>query len=137
MSDMTNDTERPNRPEEGADARVPYIEFTRGLWVRQNRANDELEIWFNGELQAAWTGADEINGRLTTLLRYAFDMGKREQKREAGPVVTTNVLADALDCFWNAALGHTHRNQCTSLATDTVGAHAEGFAAIAARLRES
>lgn len=49
--------------------------------------------------------------------------------------ITKIELADALDAFWNAAIGHCHRNQSTSLAMDTVGAIAEGFSAIAYQLR--
>ena len=44
-------------------------------------------------------------------------------------------LADALDCFWNAALGAAIDTQ-DSTATATAGALAQGFAAIARRLRE-
>lgn len=49
-------------------------------------------------------------------------------------VLTPELLADALDCFWNAAIGHAHNAQST-LAMDTAGSIAEGFAAIANRLR--
>lgn len=43
-------------------------------------------------------------------------------------------LADALDCFWNAAIGHAKDSQDgTTIATAC--AMAEGFAAVAARLR--
>lgn len=49
--------------------------------------------------------------------------------------LTPAALADALECFWNAALNNAHNEQDrTALAT--VGSMAEGFAAIANRLRE-
>jgi hypothetical protein len=51
--------------------------------------------------------------------------------------LTATVIADALGAFWNASLGHCHRNQSTSLAVDTIGAIAEGLNAVAEALRAS
>lgn len=57
------------------------------------------------------------------------------EKEQGKPTtLTPELLADALDCFWNAAIGHAHNAQST-LAMDTAGSMAEGFAAIANRLR--
>lgn len=42
-------------------------------------------------------------------------------------------LAEALECFWNAAIGDCHNRQD---GIGTIGPMAEGFAAIANRLRE-
>lgn len=85
--DWTTDAERKDLPEEGgemrADPRSHYIEHTRGIWVRKNRAKDELEIWYNGVFQAAWKDADKISERLTTLIRTGFDIGKRAGTEEA------------------------------------------------------
>lgn len=46
-----------------------------------------------------------------------------------------SILADALDCFWNAAIGEAHNRQ-SAAAMDTASVMATGFAAVAARLRE-
>lgn len=66
------------------------------------------------------------------------ELKKIEAELTATPPVqplTAERLADALDCFWNAAIGHAHNAQST-LAMDTAGSMAEGFAAVANRLRE-
>lgn len=44
-------------------------------------------------------------------------------------------IADALDCFWNAAIGEAHNRQ-SSAAMDTASVMAEGLAAISTRLKE-
>lgn len=49
--------------------------------------------------------------------------------------MTDNKLADALDCFWNAAIGPA-RDSGDFSTIQTVGAIAEGFAAVSQRLRE-
>ena len=48
--------------------------------------------------------------------------------------LTRVVLADALDAFWNASIGAT-REQSDFTAMQTVGAIAQGFAAVAEQLR--
>jgi hypothetical protein len=47
--------------------------------------------------------------------------------------LTASVLADALECFWNAAIGDAHARQAGMDAASVV---ATGFAAVAARLKE-
>lgn len=47
--------------------------------------------------------------------------------------LTTENLADALSCFWNAAIGEAH-NQRSDMPVASI--MAEGFAAIERRLRE-
>lgn len=49
--------------------------------------------------------------------------------------LTTEALVDALDCFWNAAIGSAHERQSGS-AMDLASVLAEGVAAVAQRLRE-
>lgn len=44
-------------------------------------------------------------------------------------------IADALDCFWNAAIGAAHERQ-SSTAMDVASVMAEGIAAISTRLKE-
>lgn len=72
MVDYTDDTKWPDGE----------MEHTRGIWVRKNRREDQIEIWFDGSFQSAWRSADNIDGRLTTMLREAFDIGKRAAKKE-------------------------------------------------------
>lgn len=50
-------------------------------------------------------------------------------------MIDSKQLADALDCFWNAALYATHEHQ-DSTANAVMHGMVEGVAAIAARLRE-
>lgn len=49
--------------------------------------------------------------------------------------VPLDVVADAIDCFWNAALGAAHERQ-SEVAADLASVMVQGFAAIATRLRE-
>ena len=50
-------------------------------------------------------------------------------------MTTTNKLADALDCFWNAALDGVRRHD-DATANAVMNGMVQGFAAVAARLRE-
>ncbi|MER9769011.1 hypothetical protein NKJ09_23435 [Mesorhizobium sp. M0189] len=53
----------------------------------------------------------------------------------SGKALTAEMLADALGCFWNAAIGDAqHKQDSTALAV--ASSMAEGFAAIESRLRE-
>jgi hypothetical protein len=54
------------------------------------------------------------------------------ESRDTAPL-TASVLADALDCFWNAALGAAHQRQ-EGFATANI--MVEGIAAVARRLHE-
>lgn len=45
------------------------------------------------------------------------------------------ILADALDCFWNAAIGAAHEKQDSTVFA-VVGCIAEGVQAVSNRLRE-
>jgi len=47
-----------------------------------------------------------------------------------------NKIADALDCFWNAAISAAHERQ-SSTAMDVASVMAEGFRAVSAGLRET
>lgn len=51
-------------------------------------------------------------------------------------MIDAKKLADALDCFWNAAIGQAHDKQ-DSTAFAVVACIAEGVQAIANRLRET
>lgn len=53
----------------------------------------------------------------------------------AEKVLTTDDLAEALSCFWNAAIGEAHNRQ-DSTAFAVASIMAEGFAAIERRLHE-
>ena len=52
--------------------------------------------------------------------------------------ITPNKIADALDCFWNPAVGAIQNASYHGPASgaDIVGAIAQGLSAVAARLRE-
>lgn len=54
----------------------------------------------------------------------------------ATDTLTKADLANALDAFWNAAIGRVRHSDAGTTACDTVGAMAEGFAAVAAELRK-
>ena len=56
-----------------------------------------------------------------------------QKDREAGTPLTVEILADALSCFWNAALGAAHNQQA---GFDAASIMAEGVGAIANRLAE-
>ena len=76
---------------------------------------------------------------LPAIARDTVTMNLREQcdwHRIQGRLEANKGLADALDAFHNAAIGHALRNQSTSLAMDTLGGMAEGFTAVANQLRE-
>lgn len=49
--------------------------------------------------------------------------------------LTAAQLSDALDCFWNAAIGDAHNRQ-SSTAMDAASVMAEGIAAVSNRLKE-
>lgn len=55
-------------------------------------------------------------------------------EQEAAPLTKAD-LAEALSCFWNAAIGSAHERQ-DSTAFAVVGSVAEGVAAVERRLRE-
>lgn len=82
--DFTDDTKHPEIPEgEGRKAGVKYINDTKNLWVRKCRAEDAIEIWYDGHYVLGWAGADKIECRLQTLMRAAFDLGKSVGDDEA------------------------------------------------------
>lgn len=56
-----------------------------------------------------------------------------QKDRAAGTPLTVEILADALSCFWNAALGAAHNQQA---GFDAASIMAEGVGAIANRLAE-
>ena len=62
--------------------------------------------------------------------RPLFPPGKQALYVRADLMLTPEALADALECFWNAALGSQH------LGNTPVACIAVGFQAVAARLRE-
>lgn len=49
--------------------------------------------------------------------------------------LTTEALADALDCFWNATIGAAHERQSAG-AMDVASVLSEGISAVSQRLRE-
>lgn len=49
--------------------------------------------------------------------------------------LTAKQLADALGCFWNAAIGEAHNRQ-SGVAMDVACVMAEGFRAVEQRLHE-
>lgn len=59
----------------------------------------------------------------------------RLQGAPSNAALTPAQLADALNCFWNAAIGDAHNRQ-SSTAMDAASVMAEGLAAVAARLNE-
>jgi len=87
-----------------------------------------------------------ISEKTVTNVVYVADNGRDYKTREeaaaaladAAPAVrikplTVAVLADALDCFWNAAIGAAHQQQDGHVLASIM---AEGIAAVATRLRE-
>lgn len=82
--DYVTSEEWQDYPEEAGqrDMRANYIEHTRGLWVRKNIKDDTLEIWFDGIMQVSWRDKDNIEGRLTAMLREAVGIGERKAKKE-------------------------------------------------------
>jgi hypothetical protein len=48
--------------------------------------------------------------------------------------LTAAILADALDCFWNAAIGEAHNR--TAAAMDVAAVTAEGLAAVSRHLKQ-
>lgn len=85
MADIVESADYPNfdnmTKEDRAKGKLP-IESTRGVWVRKNREEDTLEIWVEGDLFAAWAGADNVEGRVTTFLRYIFNHGMKVGMQE-------------------------------------------------------
>ncbi len=69
---------------------------------------------------------------------FPIDIEEAADLLEAGeqpaPLTKTD-LAEALSCFWNAAIGDAHNRQ-DSTAFAVIGAMAEGIAAVERRLRE-
>jgi hypothetical protein len=75
---------------------------------------------------------DDLNFKQTDdLMRAAIEAYEREKE----PPLTATQLADALGCFWNAAIGSANDRQ-DATAFSVVGAMAEGIAAIQKRLTE-
>lgn len=58
------------------------IENTGGLWVRKNYIEDTIEIWFDGNFQVSWAGADEIERRLASMIKVGVEIGEAKAKRE-------------------------------------------------------
>lgn len=57
--------------------------------------------------------------------------------RIQGRLENNKALADGLDAFWNAAIGAVRQDNYSSSQTlETIGAMAQGFAAVAAELRK-
>lgn len=81
-----------------------------------------------------------LSTQTTSMLRIIFDQFNDVQNGISWPKpeapITPSQLADALECFHNAAIGHAHRESVTSLAMDVATTLAEGFNAIGLRLRE-
>lgn len=65
-------------------------------------------------------------------LRQAITAYEAEQE----PPLTASQLADALGCFWNAALGSAHSSG-NGMVSSAISAVVEGVAAVQARLAES
>lgn len=72
---------------------------------------------------------------------YTIAVGKEIARRACleattpGKAVTAAQLADALGCFWNAAIGAAHNSQ-DSTTFATIGAISDGLAAVQRRLEE-
>ncbi|PZU95540.1 MAG: hypothetical protein DI527_00600 [Chelatococcus sp.] len=83
----------------------------------------------------------EIDGRFGHLMPGRYDLFlsplAADHFGEVNKMVhdPLSIVADALECFWNASIGSAQRSQdATALAI--AGSLSEGFAAIAVRLRE-
>lgn len=77
------------------------------------------------------------------LAKYGFFLGARlgrssgtSGSQPQNAPLTAAHLADALGCFWNAAIGEAHNRQ-SSAAIDAASVMAVGLAAVASRLAES
>ncbi len=60
------------------------MESTRGIWVRHNLADDNIEIWHDGSFKVSWANASKISieDRLTAMLSQAVEIGERKAKKE-------------------------------------------------------
>lgn len=92
-------------------------------------------------LNAAEEQATRHNKRVSELLeannRYLDRARTAEAALAARPAtgaLTAATLADALNCFWNEAIGEAHQRQ-TAMSMDVATVMATGLAAVARRLQ--
>lgn len=74
------------------------------------------------------TLADTIEAKAAELIAFY-------ERRSIEIGLTQDRLADALDAFWNAAIGAAHERQTTA-AMDCASVMAQGLAAVSQKLRE-
>lgn len=106
-------------------------------WIVSNANGDRFRTWDGGI--PAWTWDRELATRYS---RRADAEKAHEGDEDAwritefadAPDAAMLVVADALECFWNASIGSA-RNSQNATALAIAGALSEGFAAIATRLR--
>lgn len=102
-----------------------WLSTTAAYWKAQGRPTCEL-----GDMPISTAE------RLAAALRGATTPAVPTAPEPNGSAQALVIVADALECFWNASIGAAKGSQdATALAV--AGSLSEGFAAIAARLREA
>lgn len=94
------------------------------------RLPERLHDWLLGECRNRGLS---MNVYVAKILEDRIAMDGVKQAAEATKGLTAAEFADALDCFWNAAIGESHRQQ---EGISTAAIMAEGIQAVANRLRE-
>lgn len=80
-----------------------------------------------------WLSEESTNRGLAINVYLAHLIAEKARGEASTKPLTASQLADAFGCFWNAAIGESHRQQ-GGITTATI--MAEGIQAIANRLRE-
>lgn len=96
-----------------------------------SRGMDQFPIRFPEGMREEIKAAAARNGR--SMNSEILDRLSQSGIGGGEPPLTASVLADALDCFWNAAIGSAQNSQ-EGMAT--ASAMAEGFAAVSLHLKE-
>ena len=94
------------------------------------RLPERLHDWLLGECRNRGLS---LNVYLAKIVEDRMAMEGVRSLTEASKGLTAGQLADALGCFWNAAIGESHRQQ---EGITTASIMAEGIQAVANRLKE-
>ncbi|QSY98590.1 hypothetical protein J2J97_32315 (plasmid) [Rhizobium bangladeshense] len=124
---VTNDS--PDN--DGTDGAHPA--WWRGNDHGLHRVSDLVTFWITEPDMDKVMAGTFGEPQLERLRASVIDL--RHKAAKANDVLTKTDLRDALDCFWNAALGEAHRRQ-DSTAFSVASVMAEGIQAIANSLKE-